>query len=146
MAMPYAEEIQMQQRARHVLSMRAIESENFALLTSIRELVYGVIDDTRRLFIINTMNVSDPVLFNQKMNDLLGLLSDKAVSNISRLYAAGSAELDGSGLNKVYGLVQCTRDLSSVNCKKCFDIAISRLPSLQGAAMEGKKEELLEKI
>ncbi|XP_047336129.1 cysteine-rich repeat secretory protein 38-like [Impatiens glandulifera] len=90
---------------------------------------FGVIDDKWKLFLINTMNVSDPVLFNRKMNDLLGLLSDKAASNTSKLYAAGNVELDGSGLKKVYGLVQCTRDLSGVNCKKCIDDAISRLPS-----------------
>ncbi|KAK3028439.1 hypothetical protein RJ639_039031 [Escallonia herrerae] len=42
-------------------------------------------------------------------------------------YATGDSELGES--KKLYGLVQCTRDLSSVDCKKCVDGAISELPS-----------------
>ncbi|KAJ6908480.1 hypothetical protein NC651_018784 [Populus alba x Populus x berolinensis] len=44
-----------------------------------------------------------------------------------KLYATGGMELGGS--TKLYGLVQCTRDLSSAVCKKCLDGIIGELPS-----------------
>ncbi|CAK7355392.1 unnamed protein product [Dovyalis caffra] len=43
------------------------------------------------------------------------------------MYAAGELALEGS--EKLYGMVQCTRDLSRVDCKKCLDGAIGELRS-----------------
>ncbi|KAJ6419174.1 hypothetical protein OIU84_029313 [Salix udensis] len=44
-----------------------------------------------------------------------------------KLYATGEMELGES--TKLYGLVQCSRDLSSAVCKKCIDGIIGELPS-----------------
>ncbi|OVA13147.1 Gnk2-homologous domain [Macleaya cordata] len=43
------------------------------------------------------------------------------------LFATGEMEMEGS--EKLYGLVQCTRDLSSSECKKCLEDAVNEIPS-----------------
>ncbi|XP_057505999.1 cysteine-rich repeat secretory protein 38-like [Actinidia eriantha] len=87
---------------------------------------FGEIDNTNKFYLYNVQDVSDPAPFNQKTKSLLSRLVKKAcVSPV--LYATGEGELDGS--DTLYGLVQCTRDLSSSDCKKCLDGAISELPS-----------------
>ncbi|KAK7852155.1 cysteine-rich repeat secretory protein 38 [Quercus suber] len=53
-------------------------------------------------------------------------LSNKAYAN-PKFYATGDLKLDSS--SKLYGLAQCTRDLSGLDCKKCLDTAISELPN-----------------
>lgn len=74
----------------------------------------------------NLKNVSDPETFNYKTKGLLSELAGKASSN-PKLYATGEMELEKSV--KLYGLTQCTRDLSSGDCKKCLDDAINELPN-----------------
>ena len=74
----------------------------------------------------NLRNVSNPVWFNQKTKTLLSQLSEEAYV-APKMYATGELELGES--EKLYGLVQCTRDLSTVDCKKCLDGAISELPN-----------------
>ncbi|XP_023734989.1 cysteine-rich repeat secretory protein 38-like [Lactuca sativa] len=86
----------------------------------------GQIDNQNRLYMWNLNNVSDPSSFNAETKRLLSGLSNTAY-NDPKMYAAGALDLDG--LQKLYGLVQCTRDLSSVDCKTCLDGAISELPS-----------------
>ncbi|KAA8524571.1 hypothetical protein F0562_010994 [Nyssa sinensis] len=87
---------------------------------------FGKIDNSNKFYMFNIQNVNDPTPFNQKTKDLLSDLASKAyVSPV--LYATGELELEDS--KTLYGLVQCTRDLSSADCKKCLDGAISELPS-----------------
>lgn len=50
------------------------------------------------------------------------LLSSKAVRG--PLHARGTLMLNKE---RIYGFVECTRDLSATNCKKCLDIAIKEL-------------------
>ncbi|KAH1048152.1 hypothetical protein J1N35_038936 [Gossypium stocksii] len=64
--------------------------------------------------------------FNAKTKELLSELATQAYTN-PKMYAAGEMELYGS--KKLYGLTQCTRDLSSTECKKCLDGIIGELPS-----------------
>ncbi|KAI3868641.1 hypothetical protein MKX03_013151 [Papaver bracteatum] len=46
-----------------------------------------------------------------------------------KLFATGEMALRGYSDEKLYGLVQCSRDLSSSDCKKCLDDAVSHLPN-----------------
>ncbi|XP_057949277.1 cysteine-rich repeat secretory protein 38-like [Malania oleifera] len=87
---------------------------------------FGKIDNEIRVFMWNTQNVSYPTYFNQKTRELLGQLSEEA-SVAPRMFATGESELDGS--QKLYGLVQCTRDLSIEACKQCLDGAVGELPN-----------------
>ncbi|XP_052207993.1 cysteine-rich repeat secretory protein 38-like [Diospyros lotus] len=86
---------------------------------------FGEIDTANKFYMFNTQDVKDPKYFNRKTKDLLSGLVDKA-GNTTLLYATGEMELKKS--MKLYGLVQCTRDLSANDCKKCLDDAIAELP------------------
>ncbi|GAB4825106.1 hypothetical protein Ancab_007982 [Ancistrocladus abbreviatus] len=85
---------------------------------------FGQIDNQNKFYMWNLNNVTDAVSFNQKTKELLSQLSEQAYN--PRLYATGETTFEGS--TKIYGLVQCTRDLSVKDCKKCLDEAISELP------------------
>ncbi|KAE9587889.1 hypothetical protein Lal_00002804 [Lupinus albus] len=87
---------------------------------------FGKIDNTNKFYMWNLNNVSDPATFNYNTKELLSQLGQKASVN-TKLYATGEVKLDKS--KKLYGLTQCTRELSSIDCKKCLDDAISELPN-----------------
>ncbi|XP_021294290.1 cysteine-rich repeat secretory protein 38-like [Herrania umbratica] len=87
---------------------------------------FGQIDNQNGFYMSNLQNVSDPQSFNQKTEELLSQLANEAYAT-PKLYATGETELDGS--QELYGLTQCTRDLSSSDCKKCLDGIIGELPS-----------------
>ncbi|KAK9077086.1 hypothetical protein SSX86_005422 [Deinandra increscens subsp. villosa] len=87
---------------------------------------FGKIDDQGTFYLLNVNNVSDPNLLNLATKRLLSDLSNTAYAD-PKMYAAGVTDLEGP--KKLYGLVQCSRDLSSGDCKSCLDDAISHLPS-----------------
>ncbi|XP_058773833.1 cysteine-rich repeat secretory protein 38-like [Vicia villosa] len=93
---------------------------------------FGKIDNSNKFSLLNVQSVNDPIKFNNVTKDLLNLLASEA-SMEKKLYANG--ELKVGELERVYGQVQCTRDLSSDDCKKCLDDVISELPS----CCDGKK-------
>ncbi|KAK9092139.1 hypothetical protein Syun_027050 [Stephania yunnanensis] len=66
-------------------------------------------------------SVSDPVTFAEALKNLLGQLSNKAVGDAKSLFASGETGIGGE--NKIYGLVQCTKDLSSSSCGECLRYA-----------------------
>ncbi|KAI3755218.1 hypothetical protein L1987_55014 [Smallanthus sonchifolius] len=88
--------------------------------------LFGQIDGGIKFYLLNINNVSDPTSFNLATKRLLSGLSKTAYTD-PKMYAAGVIDLEGS--KKLYGLVQCTRDLSSGDCKTCLEDAISDLPS-----------------
>ncbi|KAK8524845.1 hypothetical protein V6N12_029699 [Hibiscus sabdariffa] len=102
-------------------------SGKITVFSSIRnQKFFGHIDNGNTFFMWNLNNVSEPQAFNHKTKQLLTELANEAYAN-PKLYAAGETEFYGS--NKLYGLTQCTRDLSASDCKKCLDGIIGELPS-----------------
>ncbi|KAF8043206.1 hypothetical protein BT93_A1525 [Corymbia citriodora subsp. variegata] len=87
---------------------------------------FGQIDNANRFSFYNINNVSDPAAFNGEVRGLLTGLVEEAYS-VSKLYATGEVGLEDK--MKLYGLVQCTRDLSATKCKECLEGAIGKLPS-----------------
>ncbi|KAG6741427.1 hypothetical protein POTOM_054665 [Populus tomentosa] len=87
---------------------------------------FGDIDNQNKFYMYNAQSVDNPTSFNTKVKALLSSLSGKAYTDI-KFYATG--ELDLGASKKLHGLAQCTRDLSSTDCKKCLDVAVSGLPS-----------------
>ncbi|OVA13146.1 Gnk2-homologous domain [Macleaya cordata] len=90
------------------------------------EKFFGKIATANRFYMWNINQVSDPASFNQRTKEFLTGLSMKAEAS-PVLFATGEMEMEGS--EKLYGLVQCTRDLSSSDCKKCLDDAVNEIPS-----------------
>ncbi|KAI3938591.1 hypothetical protein MKW98_016096 [Papaver atlanticum] len=78
------------------------------------EFFFGKIDYSHQVYLNNVNNVNDP---------------NMAVVAWMKLFATAELELGGYSDEKFYGLVQCSRDLSSSNWKKCLDDAVSKLQS-----------------
>ncbi|KAJ0051748.1 hypothetical protein Pint_02082 [Pistacia integerrima] len=87
---------------------------------------FGKIDNKNKFYMYNVKGVDNPTSFNKKVKELLSSLASIASAN-QKWYVAGKLESDGS--KTLYGIGQCSRDLSNANCKKCLDSAISELPS-----------------
>ncbi|KAK2398471.1 putative receptor protein kinase [Trifolium repens] len=70
----------------------------------------------------------DVDLSNEVVNNLLGNLSSRVVKGDSRIkYAASS--LPGPKYEVIYGLVQCTPDLSETDCNSCLVKSLQQIPS-----------------
>ncbi|MCL7021620.1 hypothetical protein MKW94_030472 [Papaver nudicaule] len=82
----------------------------------------------------NLNNVSDANVVNKKTRELITSLSEKAIGAGMKLFATGEMALGGYSDEKLYGLVQCSRDLSSRDCKKCLDEAVSELVMVKEVA------------
>ncbi|KAJ7948194.1 Cysteine-rich repeat secretory protein [Quillaja saponaria] len=87
---------------------------------------FGNIDKANKFHLFNVKGVSNPVAFNKKVNELLSILSNVASGSTRKLYATGELKIGVS--TTLYGLAQCIRDISRVECNRCLDIAISELP------------------
>ncbi|XP_034701178.1 cysteine-rich repeat secretory protein 38-like [Vitis riparia] len=87
---------------------------------------FGEIDNKNKFHMYNVQSADDPTSFNVKTKELSSSLSNKAYGS-PVLFATGELVLEES--MKLYGLAQCTRNLSSLDCKKCLDGAVSELPS-----------------
>ncbi|KAL2933167.1 Cysteine-rich repeat secretory protein 38 [Bienertia sinuspersici] len=97
---------------------------------------FGKIDLENRFCLCNVQNISNnPSLFNKKVKELLSKLAGQSASS-RKHYAASEMKLDM--FTDLYGLAQCTRDLSSKDCKVCLDEAISKLPSCCGDKQGGR--------
>ncbi|WOH02078.1 hypothetical protein DCAR_0521466 [Daucus carota subsp. sativus] len=80
---------------------------------------FGQIDNGVAIFLLNVNNATNnQTLFKQRNSELLDKLSEEA-SISSKHYARGEIVVDVN--TTIYGLAQCTRDLSSYDCKKCLD-------------------------
>lgn len=87
---------------------------------------FGKIDSQNRFYMWNLRNVSENGdEFNEKTRDLMMNLAGEA-SESKRMF--GSGEVEFGEKKKIYGMAQCSRDLTKNDCKKCADDAISELP------------------
>ncbi|KAJ7948193.1 Cysteine-rich repeat secretory protein [Quillaja saponaria] len=99
---------------------------DYCFLKYSNEYFFGEIDTKNKFFLLNGNKVDNSKTFNPKVNELLSSLAKKATAT-PKLYATGDLKLEGS--ETLYGLAQCTRDLSGPDCKKCLDVAISEVPN-----------------
>ncbi|KAG2375455.1 Cysteine-rich receptor-like protein [Vigna angularis] len=71
-------------------------------------------------------NVSDPIRFREYLTFLMKSLSNEAAFNpVKNMFAAG--EIDYPGKKTIYGLVQCTRDMSHDGCSTCLSYAFTEI-------------------
>ncbi|XP_073004948.1 cysteine-rich receptor-like protein kinase 25 [Typha latifolia] len=75
-------------------------------------------------------NATDPELFNDRLGNLIGSLTTKAAYSSLLMFAAGSANY--TSFDRIYGLVQCTRDLSHGGCNRCLSSLRSEIPKCCG--------------
>ncbi|KAH9302298.1 hypothetical protein KI387_013881, partial [Taxus chinensis] len=82
--------------------------------------------DNNTLFYNTQEEVTDNVnSYSLTTSSLLSNLSDKAYNPANRLFAEGTAFYSTS--KQVYGLVQCSRDLSIEDCRTCLSTAMEAL-------------------
>ncbi|CAI0460711.1 unnamed protein product [Linum tenue] len=96
---------------------------------------FGRVDDRVRFYLINTANASDAASFDGKLRELMGRLAREAAYVAPRMFAEGVIEEEEK---KLYGLVECSRDLGSGECKKCVGEAIGQLPRCCGGKVGGQ--------
>ncbi|KAK1264226.1 Cysteine-rich repeat secretory protein 38 [Acorus gramineus] len=82
-------------------------------------------DDSQILY--NANNASDQKLLNRQLGRLLNGLATNASLDSSR-FAKGEINYTTTDVGKLYGLVQCTKDLSEGDCVSCLRQSIGYLP------------------
>ncbi|TYI59911.1 hypothetical protein E1A91_D10G068700v1 [Gossypium mustelinum] len=85
---------------------------------------FGQIDNQNKFNVWNPNKASEA--FSRQSEGLLSLLANEASADPSSFYANGEILVRGSA--KIYGMTQCTRDLSISDCKKCLDGLIDEFP------------------
>nr|POE88506.1 cysteine-rich repeat secretory protein 38 [Quercus suber] len=81
--------------------------------------------------------LANTTTFTNQTRELSSLLAVEATLT-PELYAVGELDVAVGGSNKHYGLVQCTRDLSSSDCFKCLDGIIGELPNCCNGKIGGR--------
>lgn len=87
---------------------------------------FGEIDDGKKFCVTENRNLSKITVLGTKVEELMEMLMKRAYLT-PLLFATG--EMDHGGGGRLFGMVQCTRDLSGGDCKRCLDAAIAELPS-----------------
>ncbi|MQM18876.1 hypothetical protein Taro_051877 [Colocasia esculenta] len=92
---------------------------------------FSIPDDTLKVALVNTQNLTEVTQFNRQLNTLMRELVRYAAYNASaRMFATGEAEYGQAGTPTIYGLVQCTRDQSADDCSACLGGIFNEMPSL----------------
>ena len=92
---------------------------------------FGEIDTKDVFILVNTQNASSPLLqFDVQVMHLMNSLKVEACRAPALLFAV--KEMDVGHSEKLYGLAQCTRDLSIEDCGECLEKAIAQLPGCCG--------------
>ncbi|XVE87857.1 hypothetical protein DITRI_Ditri19aG0021900 [Diplodiscus trichospermus] len=89
--------------------------------------IYGVVENDPSFYMWNNNNVTAVGAFNQSLATLTDSLRNNASSGTSqRKFATGSAEV--TAFQTVHALVQCTPDLTQIECNSCLSDAIDFIP------------------
>ncbi|XVF87654.1 hypothetical protein PTKIN_Ptkin18bG0137600 [Pterospermum kingtungense] len=89
--------------------------------------IFGVLENRPSYYKWNLKNVRDVDAFNQALGTLMNRLTNSASSGSSlRKFATGTETV--SAFQTVHGLVQCTPDLSQLQCSSCLTQNIGEIP------------------
>lgn len=92
-------------------------TENFA----------GKVDTSFGIFYFNVENVTDTQSFNKELGALTDKIRSEAVLPKNEGLGKGQTKL--TPFITLYALVQCTRDLSQIDCAQCLAIAVGNFPN-----------------
>lgn len=88
--------------------------------------IFNAMETQPTVHMWNTENASDVNQFNQALQALLSRLRSKAASgNSTRKFATGN---ESAGFETIFGLVQCTPDVSEQDCNDCVVAAVRDIP------------------
>ncbi|KAJ6804959.1 putative receptor-like protein kinase [Iris pallida] len=77
-------------------------------------------DGSKVALLVNGYNQTDPDTFTAAAKELMGKVADRAAHNSSSLLFATGMMKYRRDLTAIYGLAQCTRDLSADVCSQCL--------------------------
>ncbi|KAK8654097.1 hypothetical protein V6N13_128074 [Hibiscus sabdariffa] len=87
----------------------------------------GEVDTSSGIIYFNVENVTDPQSFNTELGALMDKIRSEAVMPKNEGLGKGKTKL--SPFLTLYALVQCTRDLSQIDCAQCLAIAVGNFPN-----------------
>ncbi|KAG4907703.1 hypothetical protein JHK86_056187 [Glycine max] len=90
--------------------------------------IFGNLEFQPGQYVANFYNVTDVDEFKQALVNLMGKLKGVAASGDSRRKYATDNVTTGN-FETIYGLMQCTPDLSKTQCNDCLDGTISVIPT-----------------
>uniref|UniRef100_A0ACD5U241 Uncharacterized protein n=1 Tax=Avena sativa TaxID=4498 RepID=A0ACD5U241_AVESA len=96
---------------------------------------FGAADTSWVSGLCNPTNATQPEQFGTQLGSLMSNLTRTAAYSSPRKFAAGEADV--TSFTKIYGMVQCTRDLSGDDCNRCLSVAVPDLPTVCGGIKEG---------
>ncbi|KAG0466807.1 hypothetical protein HPP92_018387 [Vanilla planifolia] len=86
---------------------------------------FGEISDGKKFLAMSNGNSSKASVLDSKVEEIMETLVSRAYLT-PLLFATAEVEVEGEG--GLFGLVQCTRDLSGGDCKRCLASAMEELP------------------
>ncbi|OVA11173.1 Protein kinase domain [Macleaya cordata] len=99
----------------------------FCLLRYSNLRFFSEVDTSRPLLLLNTRNISgDLVVYKRQLGELMEDLSSRAILKPSK-FETGSVRFNDFG--NIFGMVQCTQDLSSTACSSCLHAMINQIPN-----------------
>ncbi|EHA8591355.1 cysteine-rich repeat secretory protein 38-like [Cocos nucifera] len=87
---------------------------------------FSQLDEDQTLMLADPQSASDPAVFNGRLGDLMDEISSQAAASEWR-FAVGTRNFSDSGT--IYGMGQCTRDLSEGDCSQCLRHSVALLPT-----------------
>ncbi|XP_022727850.1 cysteine-rich repeat secretory protein 55-like [Durio zibethinus] len=100
---------------------------DYCFLRYSKENFVGELDTSFGIFYFNVANVTDPQSFNKELGALMDKIRSEAVMPKQEGLGKGKTKL--SPFVNLYALVQCTRDLSQIDCAQCLAIAVGNFPN-----------------
>ncbi|XP_058197635.1 cysteine-rich receptor-like protein kinase 10 isoform X1 [Rhododendron vialii] len=93
------------------------------------ESIFSTSDTSFRLMLINPQNATNATSFREALGKVMNDVSARASSHDSGRKFATTELMNYSSLQPVYGLAQCTPDLSTTDCNTCLRTGIAIFPS-----------------
>lgn len=103
---------------------------NYCVLRYSNKNFYGNLTITPSWEIVGSKNITAQDEL-QKVEENMHSLIREATVETNKLYAMGEFNLSDGGVKR-YGLVQCTRDLTSNECSQCLEAMLDKVPQCCG--------------
>ncbi|KAH7662223.1 Non-specific serine/threonine protein kinase protein [Dioscorea alata] len=96
---------------------------------------FSIVDTSVKLYIQTDAQTPDPKRFRVLLGQLMNGLATYAAFNSTRMF--GFKAIDFTSSVKLYGLTQCTRDLSQKDCYACLERIIKNMTGVGKQALGG---------
>ncbi|ESW15154.1 hypothetical protein PHAVU_007G048900 [Phaseolus vulgaris] len=117
---------------------KAILWSDQCMLRYSNDTIFNQMEISPTYYMWNQPNATDANQFNEVLGNLMKSLIDTAASGDSRRKYATAENATGLNFQTIYGLVQCTPDLSQQRCTQCLDTAISEIPNCCNGKIGGR--------